>query len=126
MATSRPRRDLGHGMCGPPKAGDAYGKTSGPFRLMRRISTHHFAAAEKGDVTNPQGDANLFRASGQGKRKLRKVPFLFFTARDLDNGEQLSEQRKRGLGRLGNRTFTKYDCKAAEERAEAVKRECVI
>jgi hypothetical protein len=115
--------DLGHGMCGPPKAGDAYGKTSGPSRLMRRTSTHHFAAAEKGDGTNPQGDANLFRASGQGNRKLRKVPFLFFTARDLDRGEQLSQQRNRGLGRLGNGTFTNYDCKAAEERAEAVKKD---
>jgi hypothetical protein len=108
--------DLGHGICGPPKAGDAYGKKSGSFRLMRRTSTHHFAAAEKGDVTNPQGDANLFRASG-------KAPFLFFTARDLDLGEQRSQQRKRGLGRLGNGTFTNYDCKAAEERAEAVKRD---
>ena len=112
--------DLGHGMCGPPKAGDAYGKTSGPSRLMRRTSTHHFAAAEKGGGTNPQGDANLFRASGQ---RNRKVPFLFFTARDLDRGEQLSQQRKRGLGRLGNGTFTNYDCKAADERDVEVKKD---
>jgi hypothetical protein len=42
--------------------------------------------------------------------------------RDLDRGEQLSREKGRGLGRLGNGTFTNYDRKAAEERAEAVKK----
>jgi hypothetical protein len=112
--------DLGHGMCGPPKTGDAYGKPSGAIALNRRSSTYHFAAAKQQDGTNPHGDANLFRASGQGKRT---IPFLFLTARDLDRGEQLSRQRGRGLGRLGSGTFTHYDGKAAEERAEAVKKD---
>jgi hypothetical protein len=112
--------DLGHSMCGPPKTGDAYGKPSGVIALSRRNTSHHFATADHEHGTNPRGDANLFRASGQGKRK---IPFLFLTARDLDLGDNLSRQRGRGLGRLGNGTFTNYDCEAAEERAEAVKKD---
>jgi hypothetical protein len=34
-------------------------------------------------------------------------------------GEPLLLQRKKGLRRLENGTFTNYDCKTAEERAEA-------
>jgi len=111
--------DLGHGMCGPPKAGDAYGKPSSANGMMRRTSTYHFADSEAGGI-NPKGNANLYRVSGQGNRK---VPFLFFTPNDLDRGEQLSLQKKRGLGRLGSGSFTNYDCKAAEERAEAIKKD---
>jgi hypothetical protein len=120
--------DLGHSACGPPKAGDAYGKPSGAIALSRRNTSHHFAAGdhehgtnqEHGtEGTNPLGDANLYRASGQGKRK---IPFLFLTASDLDRGDQRSRQKGRGLGRLGPGTFPNYDCVAAEERAEAVKK----
>ncbi len=53
--------DTGHGRCCEPKAGDGFGKQSGPISLVRRTSTRHFAAAgEEG--------ANLYRASTQGKR----------------------------------------------------------
>jgi hypothetical protein len=120
--------DLGHSTCGPPKAGDAYGKPSGAIALSRRNTSHHFAAGDhehgtnqehRTEGTNPLGDANLYRASGQGKRK---IPFLFLTARDLDRGDQLSRQKGRGQGRLGPGTFPNYDSVAAEERAEAVKK----
>jgi hypothetical protein len=108
--------DLGHAICGPPKAGYAYGRPLGATRLSRRTSTHYFAQPGQENGINPLGDACLFKASGKDKTK-----FQFLTARDLDRGEQLS-QKGRGLGRLGNGTFTNYDRKAAEERAEAVKK----
>ena len=107
--------DTGHGWCGEPKAGDRFGKQSGTTRLARRSSTHHYAA-EGG--SNPQGDANLYRASGQGKSK---KACLYLTRQDLKRGDERSRQRGRGLGRLGSGTFTFYNCKAAEKRAQAAK-----
>ena len=104
--------DLGHGRCDAPKGGDAFGKQSGSVGLMRRNSTAHFAK----DGSNPRGDANLFRGRGQSSRT---VPFLFLTKEDLRRGEELSRTRRRGLGRLGNGSFTYYDVPAAEARAEA-------
>ena len=109
--------DLGHAVCGPPKAGYAYGRPLGATRLSRRTSTHYFAQPGQENGINPLGDACLFKASGKDKTK-----FQFLTERDLDRGEQLSREKGRGLGRLGNGTFTNYDRKAAEERAEAVKK----
>ncbi len=113
--------DLGHAVCGPPKAGYAYGRPLGATRLERRTSTHYFAPAgqEHGNGINPLGDACLFKASGKDKTKTK---FQFLTERDLDRGEQLSREKGRGLGRLGNGTFTNYDCKAAAEREGAVEK----
>ena len=110
--------DLGHAVCGPPKAGYAYGRPLGTTRLQRRTSTHYFAQAGQEHGINPLGDACLFKASGKDKTKTK---FQFLTERDLDRGEQLSREKGRGLGRLGNGTFTNYDRKAAGERAGAVK-----
>jgi hypothetical protein len=102
--------DLGHGRCGAPKQGHAFGKQSGPIPLSRRNSTVHFATG-----FNPKGDPSLYQASGQSKRK---IPFLFLTRKDLLQGDALSRQRERGLGRLGNGKYTFYDYEAAEERAK--------
>ena len=104
--------DLGHGRCDAPKGGDAFGKQSGAIGLMRRNSTAHFAK----DGSNPRGDANLYRATGQFSRT---VPFLFLTRADLRRGEERSRISGRGLGRLGNGTLTYYDVAAAEARAAA-------
>ena len=108
--------DTGHGRCGAPKEGDGFGKKSTPLGLMRRNSTCHFSK----DGSNPRGDANLYRAKGQG-RVSRKLPFMFLTKQDMQLGNERSQHGGRGLGRLGNGTYTYYDCKAAEERAEAAR-----
>jgi hypothetical protein len=106
--------DLGLGRCGAPKHGQAFGKQSGPTPLNWRNSTVYFATG-----TNPKGDPSLYQASGQYKRK---IPFLFLTRQDLLQGDALSRQRERGLGRLGNGIYTFYDCEAAEERAKEEER----
>jgi hypothetical protein len=108
--------DLGHGWCGPPKGGDKYGKRSGPTPLTRRTSTCHFAA--EGAGSNPRGDANLFLASEKAKGGFRCM-----TNKDLILGEMRSQHRGRGLGRLGNGTFTLYDAEAARMRAAEAKKD---
>ena len=46
---------------------------------------------------------------------------MFLTKQDMQLGNERSQHGGRGLGRLGNGTYTYYDCKAAEERAEAAR-----
>jgi hypothetical protein len=104
--------DMGHGRCDEPKSGGAYGKKSVPSTLMRRHSTAHFPGG-----SNPQGHAFLYKPSRQGNRV---VPFLFFTDADFKRGDELSQQKGRGLGRLGNASYTYEDQEAARKRAEAV------
>ena len=108
--------DLGNGWCGPPKGGDAFGRQSGPTPLSRRNSTFHFAAAKTGEGSNPQGDANLFLASGKDR-----TGFRCMTTKDLSVGEERARQRERGLGRLGNGPFTFYDVQAVQWRDEQAK-----
>ena len=86
--------DLGHCICGPQKAGYAYGRPLGATRLQRRTSTYYFAQAGQEDGINPLGDACLFKASGKDKTK---TTFQFLTARDLDRCEQLSREKGRFL-----------------------------
>jgi hypothetical protein len=56
---------------------------------------------------------------GHGGKAKRQAPFLFLTVCDLIAVS--NSNKERGLGRLGNGTFTNYDREAAEERDEAVK-----
>lgn len=67
-----------------------------PLGLMRRNSTCHFSK----DGSNPRGDANLYRARGQG-RSSRKSPFMFLTKQDMQLGNERSQHGGGGWGVSG-------------------------
>ena len=132
-------RGLVQGWFDEPESGGAqFGKKRSAASLMRRNTSHFFPDETGGSNTqghvngktggsngetggsNPQGHANLVKARGQ---KNRRAPFLYLTRSDFYRAVELSRQRGRGLGRLGDGNLTFCDRDAAKERAEAVKKD---
>jgi hypothetical protein len=108
-------RDMTHGWCAEPKSSDAFRIKNTPLGCMLRNSTH---------APNPKGPSNeskpLFQVNGQ--RNGTEL-YKYFTRLDFNRAAELSRNRGRGLGRLGDGNLNFYDRKAAEERAKAVKRD---